>query len=685
MIKQALCAAAMTFVIGTRNEALARPAPAPELRYDLTEGENINLFFRDGPVAAHTLLRSSRVPRILVAFPAEDSGVGLWFAPTPAPVHWRVETAPARATLTDAQSRPLYGVQIAASLDAPRLVPTKAVLSSVRYLRDYQSNAPLPPQLAVQPRADGNRLEWSRDRADGAPGYRLMLTVTHGRIEDGTILAGADGRIGLTITAASGEPPLHAIPESELLNASAAPDPAARRALRFLSYREKFLAGSWRFNTYFGRDTLMSLSLLMPALRPPAVEAGVSAVFARLSDDGQVAHEEGIGEFAVLDHKAHGSPATAQPPILDWGMVDSSYMLAPVAGRYLLGPGRARAAAYLAHPLDVAAHPGERQTAGALLVRNLRLVVASARAFAADPTRHNLIAIKPGRPNGEWRDSGEGLGRGRYAYDINAALVPASLEAAARLTASGLLDPYLTPADRVALKEAGAMARVWAAKAPPLFTVQIAAARAQIAATAFAHTLDLPVPPPLEAPLAFHALSLNANGTPVPIVNSDEGFALFFTDPAPADLDLGVAAIMRPFPYGLMTPIGLLVANAAQDSPEMQARFTPAAYHGAVVWSWQQALLAAGLERQLRRTDLPAATRARLTAAQTDLWRVIAATRAYANSELWSWVYRDGRYRVVAFGAGAKDVDESDAAQLWSTVYLAVRPPASAREERGHR
>lgn len=37
--------------------------------------------------------------------------------------------------------------------------------------------------------------------------------------------------------------------------------------LTFLSYREKYLAGSWRFDTYFGRDTMMSLTLLAPVLQ----------------------------------------------------------------------------------------------------------------------------------------------------------------------------------------------------------------------------------------------------------------------------------------------------------------------------------------------------------------------------------------------------------------------------------
>ncbi len=146
-----------------------------------------------------------------------------------------------------------------------------------------------------------------------------------------------------------------------------------------------------------------------------------------------------------------------------------------------------------------------------------------------------------------------------------------------------------------------------------------------------------------------------------------------------------MSALMRPFPAGLMTDIGLLVANPAVARPEVQARFTPSAYHGAVVWSWQQALFAAGLERQLARTDLPPATRALLGEAQARLWRAIEATHATRSSELWSWAFEGGRYRVVPFGAGKQDADESNAAQLWSTVYLAVQPPRAAMPVRRRR
>lgn len=222
------------------------------------------------------------------------------------------------------------------------------------------------------------------------------------------------------------------------------------------------------------------------------------------------------------------------------------------------------------------------------------------------------------------------------------------------------------------------MAVVWQRAAPPLFRVSVAATAATPMIRDYARKLGLPADQAVaalgDAPLTFHALSLNADGSPVPIINSDEGFALLFGAPSAQDLDTYITAIMRPFPAGLLTDVGLLVANPALAGRAAQGRFTPAAYHGAVVWSWQQALLAAGLERQLARRDLPAPVRARLVSAQAALWRAIEATRAYSNSELWAWEYRGG-YRVVPFGAGKADVDESNAAQLWSTVYLAVHPP----------
>jgi hypothetical protein len=126
-----------------------------------------------------------------------------------------------------------------------------------------------------------------------------------------------------------------------------------------------------------------------------------------------------------------------------------------------------------------------------------------------------------------------------------------------------------------------------------------------------------------------------------------------------------------------MTDIGMLVANPAYAGRDVWSRFGNNAYHGTVVWAWQQAVMAAGLDRQLARRDLPAATRGRLLDAQTRLWRAICAAGAMRTSELWSWSYADGRYRVEPFGAEGAHEDESNAAQLWSTVFLALPPPAA--------
>jgi hypothetical protein len=102
-------------------------------------------------------------------------------------------------------------------------------------------------------------------------------------------------------------------------------------------------------------------------------------------------------------------------------------------------------------------------------------------------------------------------------------------------------------------------------------------------------------------------------------------------------------------------------------------------------------MFAAGLERQLRRRDLPGAVVTELRGAQRQLWRVITAGKRMANSELWTWRYEPevgaaGKYLIAPFGGSNADADESNAAQLWSTVYLAIWPPgelSSVREKGG--
>ena len=320
-----------------------------------------------------------------------------------------------------------------------------------------------------------------------------------------------------------------------------------------------------------------------------------------------------------------------------------------------------------------------RQRLGDALVANARFVIARATPFARDPRWSNLVALTKGMQAGEWRDSNDGLGGGIYPYDINAILVPAALQSIDTMARAGLFEPYLKPADKALFADLKTMAAVWSTRAPGLFAQSVPADTARQAITRYAAQAHVPAAPAIAAigtdATRFTAISLDAEGKPVPIQHSDDGFAMLFGQPTPAALDIAAATIARPFPAGLMTGVGMLVANPTFAPMALQARFGPAAYHGTVIWSWQQALVAAGLARQLARADLPAATCISLRQTQTSLWRAIDASLRVQSSELWSWRYADGGYRIAAFGESGADVDESNAAQLWSTVYLAVKRP----------
>ncbi len=340
----------------------------------------------------------------------------------------------------------------------------------------------------------------------------------------------------------------------------------------------------------------------------------------RLAPNGEVAHEEDIGEFAVLRNAREGRGRVATP-VYDYGMVDDDFLLAPLAARWLLSEegARARAIEFLAEQRSASANATEpRSRAISRGWSSVRRLLPTIRA------RRISSAIKSGRMTGQWRDSEQGLGRGRYAYDVNAALVPAALDAIARLHESGILDEYVDADQRRTLAQARARAHVWTARAAAFFAVDVPTTRARAATSLRTRRKsgvdgararrDLRT-----APLAFHALSLDEQGRPIPILHSDEGFRLLLTEPAPEELARCLGAIMRPFPAGLMTDVGLLVANPALASAELRREFTRFAYHGTVVWSWQQALLAAGIERQLQRVDLPKHTRAQLEQARADL------------------------------------------------------------------
>ncbi len=644
------------------------------LRFSVPQGGVLNEFYRDGPVAAHLVLTSGSAPRLVIAFPAGNSGAAIWLTAKSMPLTWQPEVTVEPAEL-DVPGGALHGITATMSATGGRVSVRQAITGSVRVIREYEDAGRIPAEIMTAPRMSERKVVWQRRRIDGAPGYFLSVEVLSGSVVSGAeksieFIPNAEDRLRLRIVALTGEAPLTPMAERDLLTSAAAPDPRLRSVLTYLSFQEKLLAGSWRFDTYFGRDTLMSLRLLSPVLKAPAMEAGLGSVLQRLNSAGEVAHEEDIGEFAILQRARAGLPAS-DTPILDYKMIDDDFMLAPIAADYLLetSEGRTRATAFLAGEM------ASGESRGSALVRNFRYVVAAATPFAQGHDWRRLVALKPGQNVGNWRDSEEGLGGGRYPYDVNAVFIPAALDAIARLQSSGLLRPYLDEDTGSALAPASRMADIWRREAPRLFDVEIPADAARAEVTDYARGIGLDPSPAIAAlggrAQRFRAVSLDAEGRPVRVLVSDEAFALLFLEISSTEAERIVRTLMQPFPAGLLTDVGLLVANPAYAPAGVEPAFDRNRYHGTVIWSWQQAMLAAGIERQLRRGDLTASARAELSRARTQLRGVIDAAAAVRGSELWSWSLDGATYRLERFGQRDEHETESNAAQLWSVVQLA--------------
>jgi hypothetical protein len=291
-----------------------------------------------------------------------------------------------------------------------------------------------------------------------------------------------------------------------------------------------------------------------------------------------------------------------------------------------------------------------------------------------------------------------GLAYGRYPFDVNAALVPGALAAA-----SSVYDRLGRNAEAA---EARRLQAAWSG-VEELFRITLPMAQARANVASYAASVGVADPSAaLEAEagdsVVEYGIALDASLRPLPIMHSDHGLSLAFAEPSNAYLDHVAALLLRPFPAGLMSPVGVVVANPALAEPDsrvinpgsladpsddveapLRDLFSAAHYHGTVIWSWQQALLAKGLRRQLDRTDLLDSTRARLETAECELWRAIDTTRALSTRELWSWAPdAAGQPELRPFGAGQADADESNAIQLWSTVYLAVQKPTPTQNAR---
>lgn len=550
-------------------------------------------------------------PRLLVAWPAGNSGVVAFFAPQNG-----MNGSLGISLVNDTSGQPLAPVYEAASsssltgnarvgistllhLNSSALL-TVPILGSIRTIRDFTEG----PSL-LQPEIQ-DAILFSQTEDGGASLSRIWLDnqtttwMSFTPAGDAADVSINNRTLELeagtyNFSASFDYPQLTQLSATEVLNEESrdliTQQPDQAQSLSFLSYSEKLLAGAWRFLTYFGRDSMISLLLLEPVLSEGeggAVEAVIGAVLERINrTDGSVCHEETIGDYATYLNQQQNITSTT--PDYDYKMVDTDFFLPVVLERYLVqsSVGQSRAADFLATKATV--DPDNAGLSYADLARiSAEKIMNICAPFAAPggQAQENLIHLKEGQVVGEWRDSTYGICGGRIPYDVNTALVPAALRAIVALSAAGFFPEHpdwkSTAAD---------YAQVWEDGTLSFFEVTVPVVEAEQLVTDYTDTAGFGFPSNADhitSDIVYHGLALDGNDDQsiVKVMNTDDCFRHFLLNTTnqtqlTAFVNQTANNILAPYPVGLSTPVGMIVANPAYGgNPVYAANFTNNAYHG---------------------------------------------------------------------------------------------------------
>jgi hypothetical protein len=501
------------------------------------------------------------------------------------------------------------------------------------------------------------------------------------------------------------------------------------RSVELLSSQEKLMAGLPNFATYFGRDMMMSALMMRPIWSGAMSEHVIASVLRKLGPKGDVSHEEALGGQAIRECAAEysalltdyfrffraGKRARAdsilghardllrdmQATRENYHMMDDEFQLVVLEARYLADPSiqaDRKRSFLLAKPSGGTSRLG-------LMLREMALVATETRAYAQHPAATNLVSfVKRDSTHwrsASWRDSDAGYANGRFAMDINAIWAPTALasigEIRSSLQAAGLRPEALdsiapeiaaTPlhqylADSAALQHAvdtwrGARRHFMVALDRGELESRIHAKLAWLPKTERSYwEKTITGAGEIRDSLGFLALSLDAAGHPIPVVNTDPATGLFLELTMKPDVALGdIDPFMRPYPVGLLVNgLGPVVANDAYAPRHVWETFGKDAYHSPrVVWGREVNLLLLGLANQigaafdasgrLRDRSLEPYVRVLNDALQETLAAVNAS--GLKHNELWS--YRIEGERVIPTRYGT-----SSDIQLWSTTDLAVQ------------
>lgn len=309
--------------------AAAPPCSSTPATLHLPDAPYDNFFYSDCNTAVQVVVTSPQsdsdlsqiLPRLIVAWPAGNSGACTYFEPQNG-VSGTLGIEAVNSTIGDPLAAtynnstdsgndtvPFYGVTGTIRFNSSAIL-TIPILGSIRTIRDYVEGGVLQP--AIQDAVDVSSLS-----NGGASLQRLwldnvtstFLNFTPASTSNGSITVNSSNKTltfdagDYVFTAEFNYPQLSQLTPAQVLSNSPADliqqEPEKTEALSFLSYSTKLLAGAWRFLTYFGRDSMISALLLQPVLSTGengAMEAVIAAVLERVErSDGSVCHEEIIG------------------------------------------------------------------------------------------------------------------------------------------------------------------------------------------------------------------------------------------------------------------------------------------------------------------------------------------------------------------------------------------------------
>jgi hypothetical protein len=679
---------------------LAHLKERPALKFSIQEGKTKNWFFKNSKVAVQLVVTSGRKSCIIAAFPAGNSGIGLWFKGRPT---LKLSNAQAGA----GQSGEIINFSI--QTPSKKLILKKIILNNIRILRNAPPETALIPieekyalehhikeigsifpKVKLVKSSYGTNLIFIRKDFNLNKPYQAILTFPRKtaikKIKTGWEFTNLYGFISFQAQFSIPFKPLTPISLNRLILPQVLSEirqnssPYLRQSLRnleFLSFKQKFLAGGWRFFTYFGRDTEMTLLMMQNVLTPKAYGIGIQAILNRISPQGEVAHEEDAGSLKEYD-KISGKP------FLHYPMLDENFLLPILFLQYLdkLTPGQAKKFLNRANP--------SHETNGETLLKNFHLILSETLPFALSEKAQNLIRLNRGENAGDWRDSQQGLAYGKYPGDVNCWLVPLALRSIEKISQKF---PKIFPLS----KQAGRLETVWRKSQKfflvhysteqvrkimkiylnsPLFTRQekkyFLSEKIQKRIT-LSKFLRGETPAILKHGLSFPALSLNAQGKPIPVMNSDPVFELFLGRPSDKEIKKLLPIFTLPYPIGLKTQVGLLVSNPAYTlNPKDWKNLNYNAYQGTVIWVWAQEMLRLGLLKQEKREVSNPPLISELKAENRFYAHTEKELGPLLLSELYTWQVKNKKMNPVPYGVLKGSQTEADAIQLWSSILPAI-------------